>query len=133
MSDYAFVHNDRAYTPNQTNVAVEDAGTHNAGIEAAELARWAANPDMFGFAYFTFPAEEGKPYRDTFAPDLTGAAVSTWLGTVLGQIIKAKVFPHNFGCRQVALIVKGTNGAIYHGRASYDRGQCIRLRRSGGT
>jgi len=37
MSDYAFVHAGRAYTPNGTTVDPAEVEEHNAAIEAAEL------------------------------------------------------------------------------------------------
>jgi hypothetical protein len=59
----------------------------------------------------------------------TLAHVSTWLGTRIGTVTHAQVYRHNFGCRMVSLRVTGTNGAEYYGRASYDHGQCVNLRR----
>lgn len=42
----------------------------------------------------------------------------------------AAIYRHNFGGRFISLTVRGTNGARYSGRASYDWGQCVRLRRA---
>lgn len=108
MCDYALTHEGKNYTP----------------IEAVELAYWATKPDRM-FAYYSFPAE----YRSTFGPLLTGAKVSTWTGKELGIITSARVYQHNFGSRMVAITVTGNNGANYYGRASYDWGTCINLRK----
>lgn len=135
MSDYAFVHEGNAYTPNQTDVPAELADSHNQAIERAELARWVQMPGTM-LAYFHFPTEDGFPpilhprlYRSTFYPSIAGALVKTWPGTVLGTITYARVYRHNFGGRMVSLRVRGTNGASYYGRGSWDNGQCVLLRR----
>lgn len=139
MSDYAFVANGKAYTPNGTHVDAANAEAHNAAIEAAELARWQSAPDT-QLAYYTFPAERGgQSYRTSFHPviwrndettgELLRAEVRTWTGKRLGAIITAKVYLHNFGARMVSMRVKGSNGAIYSGRASWDNGTCINLRK----
>lgn len=78
-----------------------------------------------------------ETYTRSFAPllgDKRGnpqqwANVTTWSGSLLGYIVDAKVYAHNFGGRMVSLTVQGTNGARYYGRASYDRGTVVRLRR----
>lgn len=132
MSDYAFVHEGRAFTSNQTEVAVSDVAAHNAAIESAELAAWQAKPLQM-MAYYSFPAEHNQQHRRycrTFCPLLTGATVTTWQGKVIGQIVDAHVYLHNFGSRMVSMRINGTNGASYYGRASYDWGQCIQLRRA---
>lgn len=139
MSDYAFVHEGRVFTPNQTRVKAEDAEAHNAAIEAAELAAWTGKPDRM-LGYYSFPAEDartGKTWRARFEPllgDRRGdpsqwGRITMWRGQLLGYIVKAEVYPHNFGGRMVSVTVQGTNGARYYGRASYDWGQCVRLRR----
>jgi hypothetical protein len=135
MSDYAFVHDGTAYTPNQTDVPAERADVHNKRIETEELARWAETPDTM-LVYYHFPAEttfpsvfHPRPYRPTFYPVLSGAEVKTWLGTVVGAIIRAHVYRHNFGGRFVSIRVRGTNGATYYGRGSWDYGQCVLLRK----
>jgi hypothetical protein len=74
--------------------------------------------------------DRARPYRSAFYPRRTDATVTTWTGEVLGAITSARVYPHNFGGRFVAITVKGTNGAIYHGRASYDNASCIWLRKA---
>lgn len=145
MSDYAFVHEGKAFTPNRTAVSVEGAEAHNQAVEAAELAYWQGQPDRM-LAYYRFPAEHAQPgqqraYRSGFSPRLHNyptvgdvlidqATVTTWPGKYLGTIIAATVYRHNFGSRMVAITVKGSNGAIYHGRASWDWGSCVRLRKA---
>lgn len=136
MSDYAFVHDGKAYTPNRTPVPASDAVAHNAAIEARELAQWATQPDR-QLAYFAFPQEDdpiipthGRPYRRDFAPSVIGATVSTWTSKPLGRIVSARVYYHNFGGRFVSLKVEGNNGATYYGRASYDNGSCVYLRKA---
>jgi hypothetical protein len=111
--DYGVAHDGTVYTPNGTT-GLDSAGNddRNAAIEAAELARWA-----------TAPAEQVAYYR--FADD----TVTTWRGVVIGRIVSANVYRHNFGGRFVSVRVMGTNGAEYHGRASWDNGTVIRLRR----
>jgi len=128
---------------------VRIAKAHNAALEAREIEVWKARPERY-FGYFSFPAEQlplfGKPrpYRANFepllhtyinqsTPDAPGVAnvatVTAWTGVVLGHITHARVYRHNFGARFVSLTMQGTNGAKYYGRASYDWGQCINLRK----
>lgn len=136
--DYGFEHAGKVYTPNGTaGITPAENADRNKAIEAAELDAWKAQPDRM-LAYFSFPAEEdtgrafGKPklYRADFYPPLRDAAVKTWLGTKLGTITAAHVFTSGwYGYRQIAITVKATNGATYHGRASWDWGQCVTLRR----
>lgn len=149
--DYGFAHAGTVYTPNQTlGITPEQNTARNAELERAELARWAGQPDR-QWAYFSFPAEglplfgKARPYRREFRPCLHTvvniapgeagngyaheAIVMTWPGTVIGTITSARVYPHNFGSRMMAITVRGTNGAIYHGRASWDHGQCVNLRK----
>ncbi len=133
--DYGFIHDGRVYTPNATpTIAPEHNADRNAAIERAELAAWDAKPDRM-LAYFKFPNDDPSNahrrfWRDAFYPTLTGAHVTTWPGTRIGTITAARVYRHNFGGRFVAITVKGTNGATYHGRASWDNGSCVILRRS---
>jgi hypothetical protein len=138
MSDYGFVHDGKVFTPNgTTNVSVTDSDTRNKAMEQGELAEWQTAPDRF-LAYYRFPTDSHtKRYQASwraepspFAPDSRGAIVTTWLGTKLGDITSARVYRHNFGSRMVAITVKATNGATYHGRASWDHGECITLRKS---
>lgn len=131
MADYAFVMNGKAYTPNQTPVRAEDVAAHNAAIERAELDYWATQPDRM-LAYYSFPADRAqgvRGYVGTFDPLLTGARVNTWTGVTIGRVSSAHVYLHNFGSRMIALTVTGTNGANYYGRASWDHGDCITLRK----
>lgn len=115
-----------------------------------ELECGQSKPDTFAPAYYAFPAGRlplfGKPrsYRADFHPCLHTyinketladpgvahvATVTTWTGTILGHVESAHVYRHNFGARMVSMRVRGTNGAMYYGRASWDNGNVIRLRR----
>ena len=124
MSDYGFVHNGKTFTPNETiGVTPEDNDTRNRAIEEAELAEWRMRPQSM-LAYYSLVGP--KQYRADFR---THGTVSTWLGTTLGDVVEAHVYPHNFGSRMVSLRVRATNGAEYYGRASYDWGSCVVLRR----
>jgi hypothetical protein len=132
--DYGFTHHGKVYTPNGTTaIDPVTSDDRNKAIERAELTAWKGQPDR-QCGYYAFPSETEQGgvrfYRRDFYPAIAGATVSTWLGTVIGTVIKAHVYPHNFGSRMVALTVRGTNGAIYHGRASWDNGTCISLRRT---
>jgi hypothetical protein len=142
MADYGFVHDGKVFTPNQTAVDVAQVKERNASIERAELERWQGKPDRM-LAYYKFPAEhyktvaqhEARTYRRYFEPllsiaGLEPAIVTTWLGTKTGRIIRARVYSHNFGGRMLSITVQGTNGATYYGRASWDNGTCINLRRA---
>ena len=111
--DYAFVHDGKAFTPNGSTVAVEDIEVHNTDLERAELAHWDTRPDRM-LAYY----------------DVKKGTVSTWRGRHLGVIDSSRIYTHNFGGRFISLRVRGSNGAQYYGRASYDWGSCVRLRRS---
>lgn len=155
MSDYGFAHEGKVFTPNGTPaIAPAENDARNEAIQTAELTHWQRRPEVFGPAYFHFPAEalplfgRPRPYRENFAPCLHTyinaskpgdpgvdhvAYVSTWLGARIGVITDARVYRHNFGARMVAITVKGSNGAVYHGRASWDNGQVIRLRRQKGS
>lgn len=148
--DYGLEHGGRVFTPNQTQgISPEANADRNRAIEAEELKRWQDRPERF-VAYYDFPAEHlplfGRPrlYRENFAPCLhtfvnkakpedTGydhvATITTCLGTTIGVITAARVYRHNFGGRMVALRMKGTNGVEYYGRASWDGGSVITLRR----
>lgn len=74
----------------------------------------------------------GWPARLTIGErrPITGSTVTTWLGTVIGRITYLTVYRHNFGGRFISLSVQGTNGAVYYGRASWDSGTCVNLRRA---
>ena len=131
MSDYGFEHHGTIYTPDRSDVPAAENASRNAAIERAELAHWATQPArMVGYYHFPGYVSPGD-HRADFYPPLsgTGAIVTTWLGTVLGHVISAHVYTHNFGGRFVSLRIKATNGTEYHGRASWDWGQCINLRK----
>jgi len=129
--DYGFAHHGTIYTPNGSTVDPAENDARNAAIESAELDHWAMRPDTMT-AYYTFG--KGITAQDlmvTHSPRYFNhdCIVTTWTGRKLGQIVSAKVYRHNFGGRFVSLRVFGTNGAEYYGRASYDWGSVIRLRR----
>jgi hypothetical protein len=118
--------------------AMNEVDARNKATETRELARWGTKPaDAIG--YFEFPVikAEGQPcsqeYLPTFSPLLRVGAqpayVTTWKGTKIGEITHARVYRHNFGGRFVSLTVKGTNGVTYFGRASWDNGNSVILRR----
>jgi hypothetical protein len=142
MADYGFVHDGKVYTPNQTAVDSTEVDARNKAIEKGELTYWQGKPDRM-LAYYSFPAEhyktiaqhEARTYRRSFEPALSivglePAIVKTWLGTKLGRVVRARVYSHNFGGRMLSITVQGTNGAMYYGRASWDNGTCINLRRA---
>ncbi len=135
LMDYGITHQGQVVTPNQTaGVSPEDNQARNKAIEQAELDHWKTQPDRMT-AYYDFPNHpEGTrmPYRISFYPSNTGAKVTTWLGTTLGDIVSAKVYRHNFGFRMVSITVRATNGACYYGRASWDNGDVINLRKGKG-
>jgi hypothetical protein len=129
--DYGFIHEGTTYTPNGTQVPAEENAKRNAEIERAELERWQAGPDRF-VGYYTFgEGITGRDLRLTHSPAYFAkdCVIRTWPGTVIARITSAKVYAHNFGGRFVAIRVIGTNGAEYYGRASYDWGNVITLRR----
>lgn len=120
------------YSPDgKVEVSAAEAQLRNAQQTEAELAHWAMKPETFCPAYYEFPnhGTAGQIYRASFYPSNTGAKVSTWMGAKLGDIISARVYQHNFGARMVSMRVRGTNGVTYFGRASWDNGSVIRLRK----
>ena len=158
--DYGFEHDGKVYTPNgTTGITPEENQARNDAISAAEIAEWGMRP-RYQLGYFKFPADRGhsfektprfpyrcnichteqhlspelcdrsRQYRHDYYPALHGAIVTAWGGQTIGRIISAHIYTHNFGGRFVSLTVQGTNGARYHGRASWDNGECINLRRS---
>ena len=132
MSDYGFEHHGKVYTPNATpGIDPADNAARNAAIQAAELARWDTKPDR-QLAYYHFPKQGGGGglWRWDFYPTISGAYVTLWPGNRIGRIVSARVYRHNFGGRMVSVTVQGSNGAKYHGRASWDNGTCIHLRKA---
>jgi hypothetical protein len=129
-----FSNDDRVFSPDgAVNMTPEQAKAHNEAITARELEHWATRPDYFSPAYYKFPKlDQSGGYRPAFYIGERGIVwgiVSTWTGAKLGDIVHAHVFPHNFGGRVVSIRVRGTNGAMYYGRASWDNGDVIGLRR----
>jgi hypothetical protein len=129
--------NGRTFSPDgEVKLTPEQVAEHNATVAACELEHWATKPDHFSPAYYAFPSEDEhaqrtgpRTYRAEFFPFRNGATVTTWAGVTLGEIIYAKVYRHNMGGRMVAIRVRGTNGAAYYGRGSWDNGNVIGLRR----
>jgi hypothetical protein len=114
--DYGFEHDGTIYTPNGTPGVPATTNTdRNMAIEQAELAAWALRPER-QLAYY----------------DDRKGIVTTWPGTIIGTIVSSNVYRHNMGGRFISLRVKGTNGAEYAGRASYDWGTCVGLKRCKG-
>ena len=109
------------------------AQQHNERVEAEVLAYWRTRPERM-VGYFTFPAEGERlaHWADTFRPSLTDASVTTWMGAELGAIIDARVYTTHGAAsgRMVALRVRATDGTEYYGRASWDNGTCVVLRRA---
>lgn len=135
---HALVMNGKVYGPNGPiktinghTLTVAEAEAYNKSLTDQELAHWSTSPDRFAPAYYTFPHEQaGGPYRPTFNPHLGSATVTTFTGAHLGRIVRARIYRHNFGARMVSITVVGTNGAHYVGRASWDNGSVIRLRKT---
>jgi len=107
--NYAFEHKGKAYTPNKTEIG--DSVAHNAALEQAELAEWAARPDRFAVYV-------GKDDR-----------VTTWLGTTLGTIYYRRSFSTNLSRNITTIRFRGTNGASYYGRFGADWSQLCRVRK----
>jgi hypothetical protein len=113
MADYGFVHEGKVFTPDGTpHVNPTDSDARNRAIERAELEVWDGGPDSF-VAYY----------------DDKRGTITTWLGTHIGDITSSSVYGHNFGSRMISVRVTGTNGVKYYGRASYDNGNCVTLRK----
>lgn len=113
----------------------QSTDSRNQAVERAELAEWARYPDRFT-AYYHFDGGSAEMARELAAfrrdgrsPWLHGAEIQTWLGTKLGSITSAYIYRHNFGGRFIAIRAIGTNGAEYYGRASWDGGNVVHLRR----
>jgi len=94
---------------------VPDVAAHNAAVAASELEAWAAKPDRW--AVYVTKVGIGQP-------------VTTWTGSPLGTIISATRFRTNISRNMVALTIRGTNGAIYHGRFGSDWSQLCRIRKA---
>jgi hypothetical protein len=126
MSNYAIVHNGRAYTPNQTHLSPDDVDAHNNHIEAAELARLATKPERFT-AYVGEKLGDA-PGCDKFS-NSSRRALKTWLGTQIGTCFLSSSWPVNsyVGSRmwQIYAIV---NGVDYTGRG-FGEGMSCNFRR----
>jgi hypothetical protein len=115
-------------------VTVPDAAAHNRELAAAELAQWQTQPDRQCAYYHFGEGITGRELEVRRGPAYFGAdcTVSLWNGETIGRIISARVYRHNFtyGGRMVSLRVIGSNGATYYGRASYDNGDVVVLRKA---
>lgn len=81
MSDYAFVHEGQAFTPDGRLPAATDADAHNRDTEAREIAWLKTAPERV-FLYVTMPAAyDSKAYPAGRVQPLSGTRVHTWLGT----------------------------------------------------
>lgn len=126
--DYGFKHDGKVYTPNGTvGITPEENDARNAAIQEAELAHWKTQPAR-QLVYYKLPAD-AREYFGRSTPVAFRGEVTTWKGAKLGTITHAHVYQHNFGSRFISIQVMGTNGAEYYGRASYDCGDCIWLRK----
>lgn len=103
----------------------------NMSLSQSALEDWAKYPPIF-CAYYNIPSESPRPgrlYRREFAVNCEHATVTLWTGEPIGRILRARVYTSSIGGRIVTMIVQGTNGYRYHGRASWDNGNAILLRR----
>lgn len=126
MSNYAFVHDGRAYTPNGAQLAASDVDAHNKQVEQAELAYLASNPERFT-AYIG--AKLGDAMGCDKFSDGSRRALNTWLGTKIGTCflssswpVRSRLEPRMY---QVYAIV---NGVDYTGRG-FGEGMACNFRR----
>ena len=108
---YIFEHEGKRFAPDGCIAGPIDVAKHDEALEAQELAMWAQKPDRH-CAY------------------VTGTKVVTWLGTELGEVFWSSVHRNNFGAKITAVRVRGSNGAIYHGRYGSAWSQLVRLRKA---
>lgn len=130
--DYGFAHNATVFTPNgTTGVPVGSNDARNAAISADALKGWADCPERFTGYYSFGEGISGRDLEYAHGPSYFGkdCKVTLWTGETIGRITWALVYRHNFGGRFVAIRMTGTNGAEYVGRASFDNGNVINLRR----
>ena len=107
--DYAFTHKGKAFTPNQTKIDASQAESHNAEIEAQEISAWQAKPDRW-IGY------------------IVKGALTTWRGVKLGDVIASNYSRNPLtGSKIHHVRVRGTNGAMYHGKYGSDWGQAVKL------
>jgi hypothetical protein len=106
-----------------------EVSTHNQQQDLADVAYAQSKPDKL-VVYYNFPSlpPTTQVYSRAFRPMLTGAHVTTWLGTTLGPIVSAHVYQQNRG-RMVSLRAN-IHGQLYYGRASWDNGSIVRLRKA---
>lgn len=121
---YAIEFEGQAFTP-AGKAPLNDVEGHNKALEAAELAKWAEQPERW-YVYVTATGGNNRPATGSIQ---RGDKVTTWLGTPLGTIVYARTFHHNFGSRMTSIRFKGTNGAEYAGRFGSDWSQLCRVRK----
>jgi len=127
--DYGFEHAGKVFTPNGTpGIAPAENDARNRELEARELAHWAEQPERM-VAYYRIPDVIRNSQNRIVSWSTTDAVITTWRGTVLGKITSVSLYRHNFGGWFVAIRARGTNGAMYAGRASWDWGDVINLRK----
>ena len=112
--DYAWQYEGTVYTPNG-RAEIEDVAAHNARLAEDELAIWATVPERW--QVYVTDATRGKP-------------VTSWTGKKLGYITRVSRFSTNISRNMVALSIRGTNGADYHGRFGDDWSQLCRVRKT---
>lgn len=111
--DYGFTHAGRVFTPNGSTVEPGENDARNTAIQAAELAAWSAKPaDFLGYVV-----------RGEF---------QTWLGQKLGTVEVRSTWRRwtrwQGRVQMDSIVVRGTNGGLYHGRYCSDNGQACRVR-----
>jgi hypothetical protein len=129
--DYAFTHEGKAFTPNQTKVGPSEVDAHNAAQEAAELAVWATAPDRFAVYIVKKTDPTMRALNSAEWKPETWYIATTWRGV---QLSKGRVaisrFSTNISRNMVAVRFQGTNGAEYHGRYGADWSQLCRVRKA---
>lgn len=126
---YAFKHEDKAYTPNgRIDPATVDS--HNAALEAAELAHWATAPDRFAVYIVKKTDSNFRAMGIGNGPE-TWHMAETWTGKRLSDgRVSISRFRTNISRNMVAVRFKGTNGATYYGRYGADWSQLCRVRKA---
>ena len=81
--------------------------------------------------YFDFPGDSvGGLWRTEYYPSLAGARLTNGRDTTLGVVTQAHIYSTGFHRRMVVLRMRATDGTEYYGRASWDNGTCVVLRRA---
>src|SRR5262245_43580775 len=117
------------YTPDgKTNdLQPQDIDEYNKAVETAELAQWAKQPEHWQVYIVPNPK---------YDPNALGSFVETqyiaqtFLGTILAHRVSTNSLRTYLGRNMVAVSVRGTNGANYHGRYGADSSQLWRVRKT---